>query len=80
MVRHAWTVRSLILVVYVVMGAWLIISAVGRLVLQLLNEQPVDALPFITGGLGVVALGLVLPLHLARRRRERARPADRPRG
>ena len=60
--------RSVILIVYVVMGVWLVIAAVARLILQAVSDQPGDPLPFITGALGIVALLLVVPVLLRRRR------------
>jgi uncharacterized membrane protein HdeD (DUF308 family) len=62
-------VRGVILLVYVVMAVWLVLAAAGRLVLQQLNDQPGDPLPLITGALGIVALLLMVPHLVLRRRR-----------
>ena len=48
--------RSLILITYVVMAGWLLISAALRVMLLLGNHLPLDPLPFISGGIALVAL------------------------
>lgn len=53
--------RAAILVLYVVMGVWLVAASVIRIRLQLANGIALDPLPFVGGGLGVVALLLLFP-------------------
>lgn len=56
-------------VVYSVMAAWLVVAAVLRIVLSLRSGIPLDVLPAITGGLGLLALTIALPRTLNRIRR-----------
>lgn len=63
--------RSAMTVVYAVMAAWLILSAFARIAIQLGAGQDLDALPFVSGSIGLVALILLLPAYEDRRRRER---------
>lgn len=53
--------RAAILVVYVVMGVYLVAASVIRIQLQLARGIPLDPLPFIGGSLGVLALLLLIP-------------------
>lgn len=46
---------------YVVMALWLLAASVLRLVLSLGSGVPVDGLPFVTGGLGLLALVIRIP-------------------
>ena len=50
-----------IIVLYVAMAVWLLIAAVTRIYLQLSAGTALDALPFISGGLGILAIVLLLP-------------------
>jgi hypothetical protein len=59
--------RSLLLVVYVLMAFWLLIAAGARIAIQLGAGQDLDALPFISGGIGLVGLVLLLPAYEDRR-------------
>jgi hypothetical protein len=63
--------RSAIVVVYVAMGIWLVFAAFARIAIQLAAGQDLDALPFIGGGIGLLALVLLLPAYEDRRRRDR---------
>ena len=53
--------RPVILTMYVVMALWLLVVSVLRLVLSLGAGVPVDGLPFVTGGLGLFALVMLIP-------------------
>jgi hypothetical protein len=64
-------VRTAIVFVYVVMTLWLMISAVARIAIQLAAGQDLDPLPFISGGLGLVGLILLLPAYEDWRSRSR---------
>jgi len=55
--------RSVLVVVYVVMACWLLIASGARIAIQLGAGQDLDALPFISGGLGLVGLVLLLPAY-----------------
>jgi hypothetical protein len=63
--------RTAITVGYVAMAIWLLFAAVARISIQLAAGQDLDALPFIGGGIGLVALVLLLPAYEDRKRRER---------
>ncbi len=67
--------RAAILVVYVVMGIYLVAASVIRIQLQLARGIPLDALPFIGGSLGVLALLLLIPAF--EEWRERRSPGNR---
>jgi len=54
---------------YVVMAVWLLIAGALRLVLLLSAGLPLDPLPFISGGIAVLALLLVAPRGIRRFRR-----------
>jgi hypothetical protein len=56
-------VRTILVVVYILMSLWLMIAAVTRIALQLAAGQDLDALPFISGGIGLVGLVLLLPAY-----------------
>lgn len=51
------------MLVYIVMALWLLISAGARIAIQLASGQDLDALPFISGGLGLIGLVLLLPAY-----------------
>jgi hypothetical protein len=69
--------RSVFFVMYTLMALWMLAAAVLRVVLSLRNGVALDALPAITGGIGLVAL-LLLGGRAARRVRRRAEaPAPR---
>jgi hypothetical protein len=53
--------RAAIVLVYIVMAAWLMLASVARIAIQLASGQSLDPLPFIGGGLGLLALVLLLP-------------------
>lgn len=59
--------RAAIVLVYVVMAGWLMLASVARIAIQLSSGQDLDPLPFIGGGLGLVALILLLPAWDERR-------------
>jgi hypothetical protein len=64
-------VRATIVVVYVVMAVWLLIASAARIAIQLSAGQDLDALPFIGGALGLLALVLLLPAWEDRKTRQR---------
>lgn len=53
--------RVAILIVYIVMAGWLMLASVARIAIQLSSGQNLDPLPFVGGGLGLLALLLLLP-------------------
>ena len=53
--------RPVILTMYMVMALWLFVVSVLRLVLSAGSGVPVDGLPFVTGGLRLLALLLLIP-------------------
>jgi hypothetical protein len=55
--------KATIVLVYVVMAAWLLISAATRIAIQLSSGAALDALPFISGALGILAIVLLLPAY-----------------
>ena len=55
------TVRPVILTAYVVMALWLLLVSVLRLALSAGSGAPADGLPFVTGGLGLLGLVILLP-------------------
>ncbi len=63
--------RSAIVVVYVAMAVWLVFAAFARIAIQLAEGQDLDALPFIGGGIGLLAIVLLLPAYEDRRKRNR---------
>jgi hypothetical protein len=73
--------RPVILTMYVVMALWLFVVSVLRLVLSAGSGVPVDGLPFVTGGLGLLALLILIPAGiravLSRTARRGARPGTR---
>jgi hypothetical protein len=64
-------VRHVFFIVYAVMAVWLVIASVLRVVLSLRSGVPIDVLPAVTGGLGLVALLLLIPRAVRRVRRAR---------
>jgi hypothetical protein len=73
--------RPVILTMYVVMALWLFLVSVLRLALSAGSGVPVDGLPFVTGGLGLLALLILIPAGiravLTRTGRRGARPEAR---
>jgi uncharacterized membrane protein len=69
--EEAVTVRHVFFIVYAVMGVWLVLASVLRVVLSLRSGVPIDVLPAVTGGLGLVALLLLVPRAIRRIRRAR---------
>jgi hypothetical protein len=63
--------RTVFVIVYVAMALWLMISAAARVAIQLASGLDLDALPFISGGLGLVGLVLLLPAYEDRKSRRR---------
>jgi len=63
--------RTVFVIVYVAMALWLMISAAARVAIQLGSGLDLDALPFISGGLGLVGLVLLLPAYEDRRTHRR---------
>lgn len=53
--------RPVLTVAYVLMAGWLIIAAGRRIALQLWDGATVDWSPFVSGGIGLAALLLLLP-------------------
>ena len=53
--------RPVLLTAYVVMALWLLLASVLRVALSAGSGTSVDGLPFVTGGLGLVALVVLLP-------------------
>ncbi len=74
--------RPVILTMYVVMALWLFVVSVLRVVLSAGSGVPVDGLPFVTGGLGLFALLILIPAAvravLARIARRGGRDAEDP--
>lgn len=54
--------RTLILITYLVMACWLLISAILRVIILLGTGSALDPLPFISAGLAVIALLAFRPL------------------
>jgi len=65
--------RAAIVLVYVVMAGWLMLAGVARIAIQLSSGQDLDALPFVGGGLGLLALVLLLPAYDDRKHRAEER-------
>ena len=61
------------------MSLWLFVVSVLRLVLSLGSGVPVDGLPFVTGGLGLLAMVILIPAA-ARAVLARIARRDAPRG
>lgn len=61
--------RAMITFFYVVMGAWLIFASGARIAIQLSAGQSLDALPFIGGVIGLIALVLLVPAYEDRKTR-----------
>jgi hypothetical protein len=64
-------VRTALSVIYVAMAAWLLLAAAARIAIQLAAGQNLDALPFVSGAIGLLGLVLLLPAWDDRRKRER---------
>ena len=71
--------RVLLFAVYLVMASWLLLSALLRVALSLLDGVPLDVLPALTGGLGLIAFAALTPRAIARVR-ARARSGAAARG
>ena len=63
--------RTVFVVIYVAMALWLMISAAARVAIQLGGGLDLDVLPFISGGLGLVGLVLLLPAYEDRKTHRR---------
>jgi uncharacterized membrane protein HdeD (DUF308 family) len=63
-------VRTALFVIYIAMAIWLLLAGAVRIAIQLAAGQNLDALPFIGGGIGLVALVLLLPAWEDRRKRD----------
>lgn len=50
-------------IVYAAMAIWLLVASAIRIALQLGAGIQLDALPFVSGGLGLLALLLLLPAY-----------------
>jgi hypothetical protein len=66
-------VRLVLFVMYCVMASWMLVAAVLRVMLSVNDGVPIDALPAITGGIGLFALASTVP-RVVGRIRDRARP------
>jgi hypothetical protein len=64
-------VRLVLFVMYCVMASWMLVAAVLRVMLSVNNGVPIDALPAITGGIGLFALGSTVPRVIGRVRHRR---------
>lgn len=53
------------------MAIWLLFAGAARIAIQLAAGQDLDALPFVGGAIGLVALVLLLPAYEDRRKRNR---------
>lgn len=53
--------RPLLAVLYLLMAVWLVVAAARRIALLIAEGAPMDWSPFVSGGIGLVALLLVLP-------------------
>jgi hypothetical protein len=69
--------RPVVLTAYVVMALWLFLVSVLRLALSAGSGTPVDGLPFVTGGLGLVALVILAPAAIRIVRGRRAHRDER---
>lgn len=61
--------RAMITFFYVVMGAWLIFASGARIAIHLSAGQSLDALPFIGGVIGLIALVMLVPAYEDRKTR-----------
>lgn len=50
-------------IVYIAMAVWLLLASALRIALQLRVGSALDPLPFLSGGLGLLALLLLLPAY-----------------
>ncbi|WP_375387478.1 hypothetical protein [uncultured Amnibacterium sp.] len=55
--------KAVFVLAYVAMAVWLMIASAARIVIQLGQGVDLDALPFIGGALGLLALVLLLPAY-----------------
>lgn len=55
--------KATIVVVYAAMAIWLLISSAARIAIQLRSGIAVDALPFVSGGIGILAIVLLVPAY-----------------
>ena len=67
--------RHVFFVVYALMAVWLVTASILRVLLSLGSGVALDILPAITGGLGLVALLMLVPRSI---RRLRARGRSEP--
>jgi len=66
-------VRTTITVAYALMAAWLLISSIARIAIQVTGGQRLDALPFVGCSLALLAIGLLVVLGAQHRRRTAGR-------
>jgi hypothetical protein len=71
----AGPVRPVFFAVYAVMAGWLLLAAVLRILLLLRSGAALDPLPFISGGMGLAALIVLLPRISTMRRARRSSEA-----
>ncbi len=76
LMSHPDEVKAVLAVVYVAMAVWLIGAAVLRIVLLLDEGDTLDPLPFISGGLGLLALLALFPAMDDFRERRQNRPEE----
>ncbi len=62
-VPHPVGMKAVFVLAYVAMAVWLMIASAARIVIQLGQGVDLDALPFIGGALGLLALVLLLPAY-----------------
>lgn len=55
--------KATIVVVYAAMAVWLLISSAARIAIQLRSGIAVDVLPFVSGGIGILAIVLLVPAY-----------------
>ena len=53
--------RTVLLIAYVVMAGWLLVSAILRVLIQLAGDVPLDPLPVISAGVALIALVALRP-------------------
>jgi hypothetical protein len=63
-------VRLVLVVAYIVMAVWLLVAAGLRIALLLAAGLAMDPLPFISGGIGLLALIVLAPAYEERRQRD----------
>ena len=55
--------KATIVVVYAAMAAWLLISSAARIAIQLQSGISIDALPFVSGAIGILAIVILVPAY-----------------